>query len=59
VTIDLSDEDFGVCGAGAVKGAKTTFPKAAGDTHNDNGTCRRQGAALELAACKKVETTVK
>ncbi len=59
VTIDLSDKDFGVKGTGALRGAEAPLPKAAGDTHNDKGTCRRQGEALELAVRKNVATTVK
>ena len=57
--IDLSDEDFGVWGMGALSGFNADLEKATGDTHNGKGTLRRRTAGARPAVRKRIEITAK
>ena len=59
MTNDLSDEDFWIKGAGALRGAGAVFAKAAGDTQNASGTLSRRGIGPRPDERKRVDTTVK
>jgi hypothetical protein len=57
VIIDLSCEDFGMCGTGGASGAGVALPKPEGDGHNGKKAFRRRGVGMSPVIRKNDETT--